>query len=70
MASIRRLIAQYPPTCPLCMNMYRPTENGWQLARAVAGPVEARTWAKNRPERTWWHSELRFSSDQAGRTSR
>ena len=46
MASTRRLMAQNWPIWPLCMNISRPTVKGWQLARAMAGPVEARTWAK------------------------
>ena len=33
-------------------------------------PVAARTWAKNSGERSVWHSASRFSSDQAGITSR
>ena len=69
-ASTRRLMAQNWPIWPLCMNINRPTVNGWQLARAMAGPVEARTWAKNSDAFTWWHRLRRFSSDQAGRTSR
>jgi hypothetical protein len=37
---------------------------------AVGVPVAARTWAKNSDERMWRQRCLRFSSDQAGRTSR
>ena len=44
--------------------------NGWQLARVVAVPVEARTSAKKSRDRTCSHSDRRFSSDQAGRISR
>ena len=52
------------------MNIIRPTLNGWQFARVVAVPVDARTCAKNRRDRTCAASDRRFSSDQAGRTSR
>jgi hypothetical protein len=52
------------------MNIHAPCRKGWQLARVVAVPVEARTWAKNRPDLIWWASESRFSSLHAGRTSR
>src|SRR3954463_11814769 len=34
------------------MKSQRPCAKGWQLARVVAPPVEARTWAKNRRART------------------
>ena len=52
------------------MKSQRPCAKGWQLARVVAPPVEARTWAKNRRARTCSQRLFRFSSDQAGRTSR
>jgi hypothetical protein len=69
-SSTRRRTRAQPPTWPLCMNRCRPEAKGWQLARVVAVPVEARTCAKKRRERTWAQSEARFSSDQAGRISR
>ena len=37
------------------------------MARVVEVPVAARTWAKNRRERTCAHRDARFSSDHAGR---
>ena len=69
-ASTRRRTLGQPPTWPLCMNRKRPAANGWQLARLVAVPVAARTWAKNARLRTVAARECRFSSDQAGRSSR
>ena len=69
-ASTRRRTCGQPPICPLCMNMNLPCVNGWQLARLVGVPVAARTWAKNSRLRTWAAMLRRFSSDQAGRTSR
>ena len=35
------------PRLALFQELGRPTLKGWQLARLVAVPVEARTWAKN-----------------------
>ena len=69
-ASSARRTSGYPPIWPLCMNSQWPKRNGWQFCRAIAVPVEARTWAKNSRERTVAHSDCRFWSDQAGITSR
>jgi hypothetical protein len=52
------------------MNKWHPKAKGWQFARVEAVPVEARTWAKNRGERTWAESDFRFSSTRPGRMSR
>ena len=40
-SSVRRMRSK-PPIWPLCMNDQRPDTKGWQLARLVAPPVEAR----------------------------
>ena len=43
---------------------------GWQFARMVAVPVEARTWAKKVLARTCPQRLTKFSSDHAGAMSR
>ncbi len=68
--SIWRRSPFQPLMRPLCMNIHLPCLKGWQLARVVAVPVEERMWAKNRPDLICCASESRFSSLQAGRTSR
>ena len=68
-SSARRIFSK-PPIWPLCMNDQLPEMNGWQFMRLVAPPVEARTWARNRPDLICRHRLFRLGSDQAGRMSR
>ena len=67
MASMRSRLSSWNPAIdPLCIHSQRWYRNGWQFVSWTAVPVEARTWAKKIPDRTWAASSRRLRSLQAG----